>query len=88
MLRNRHYLGDEFYPKIIDEETLYRAAVEKERRMKAFNRGKKQKSVPVIRVPTEFYVNITQPVCDQSPAELAESLYGQIGIRGKNNGNS
>ena len=29
MLQNKHYLGDEFYPPIIDEETFEKARVEK-----------------------------------------------------------
>ena len=31
MLQNKHYLGDEFYPPIIDEETFEKAREEKKK---------------------------------------------------------
>jgi hypothetical protein len=55
ILTKRRYLGDGFYPAIVDAETFGRAAAEKERRVKKLNRGNLFKSRPHRAVPSEFF---------------------------------
>nr|WP_270850915.1 integrase [Lactobacillus delbrueckii] len=38
MMANRHYLGDDFYPAIIDKDTFDKAEAEKQRRAEALGR--------------------------------------------------
>lgn len=43
LLQNPHYLGDEFYLAIIDQETFDAFAVERQRRVEALGRDKREK---------------------------------------------
>ena len=77
MMENKHYLGDDFYPAIIDAET-YRAA-QQERRRRAERLGRtnllKRKAVP--KVPVSFSL---KPVVNyyDNPVKQAEYLYSLI----------
>lgn len=83
ILTKRRYLGDGFYPAIVDTETFGRAAAERERRMKKLNRGNLFKSRPPRAVPSEFFFaeeaqeNAAE---EDTPARRAERLYGRIRI--------
>lgn len=77
ILENKRYLGDSFYPAIIDAET-YRAA-QQERRRRAERLGRtnllKRKAVP--KVPVSFPL---KPVVNyyDNPVKQAEYLYSLI----------
>jgi hypothetical protein len=77
ILENKRYLGDSFYPAIIDAET-YRAA-QQERRRRAERLGRtnllKRKAVP--KVPVSFSL---KPVVNyyDNPVKQAEYLYSLI----------
>lgn len=77
MLRNKHYLGDDFYPPIIDKETFDKA--EGVRLERASTQGKIRKLEKTInpRVNTNF----TIPKVDityTDPFKQAEYVYGLI----------
>lgn len=78
MLQNKHYLGDEFYPAIIDRETFEAAEEERLRRCIAFgrvNRPKKEKRE--WRIPVCF----TMESCEkelEDPYEQAAYIYSLI----------
>lgn len=58
ILRNRYYLGDEYYPAIIDADTFITA--EEERFKRAFHLGRirEPKEEPsVVAFPTSFHLN-------------------------------
>ena len=77
MMENRHYLGDDFYPAIIDVDTFTEAMLERERRMKALGRTDRIK-VPTIRTaPVSFHFGEVKAYHDD-PAEQAEYLYSLI----------
>ncbi len=77
LLSNKHYLGDSFYPAVIDEGTFYKTQEEITRRAEALGRtgrkSKPQEVKPFMRFKlgelTEHY---------DSPARQAEYIYSQI----------
>ena len=54
MMANRHYLGDDFYPAIIDSETFDKAEAEKQHRAEALGRLDRKKEKPAQVIPTNF----------------------------------
>jgi hypothetical protein len=54
MLRNTRYLGDEFYPPIIDKDTFNTAEAERIMRAERLGRTKKSKQVKEVVYPTTF----------------------------------
>ncbi len=54
MLQNKQYLGDEFYPPIIDEETFEKAGVEKQKRAEKLGRIWEPKDEPETDYPVTF----------------------------------
>ena len=78
MLQNPHYLGDDFYPAIIDRETFDAFETERIRREKALGRDDRQKStVAVLPAPTAFWMRKkTQTFSD--PYRQAEYMYSLI----------
>lgn len=84
ILTKRRYLGDGFYPAIINAETFGRAAAERERRMKKLNRGNLFKPRPHRTVPAEFFfANEVDGTAteEDTPARRAERLYSRIQIK-------
>lgn len=77
IMENRRYLGDDFYPAIIDVDTFTEAMLERERRMKALGRTDRIK--PVIRktAPVHFRFRESKEYHD-SPSAQAEYLYSLI----------
>lgn len=55
ILQNRRYLGDDFYPPLINEETYSRTLQERERRMKALSRTNLLKPKVPKTAPAEFF---------------------------------
>lgn len=81
MLGRKCYLGDDFYPKIIDEETFSKANAELYRRAAETHRiGKSFSKKPVIH--TEFVFE-TQQFHYENPFQQAEYIYSLIGIKVK-----
>lgn len=77
LMTNQHYLGDDFYPQIIDAETYTRAKVEIAKRAAALGRENIVKKERVFTVPTQFFVLDIDKHFDD-PTEQAEYLYSRI----------
>lgn len=86
ILQNRRYLGDDFYPPLIDEETYSRTLQERERRMKALSRTNLLKPKIPKTAPAEFFFSDKDSLHKGTPAEVAEYLYSMIRIKEKTNG--
>ncbi len=77
MMENKHYLGDDFYPAIIDQETFDKAAEKRIRRAGTLGRLNFKKEGKVIAAPTRFhFAEITERYED--PRRQAEYLYSLI----------
>lgn len=77
ILRNKHYLGDDFYPAIIDEETFQAADDELKRRSTKLGRDDKFKETPAKKAPILFrFKDITEYF--DNPIKQAEYLYSLI----------
>ena len=77
MLANRRYLGDDFYPQIIDHNTFRAVQQERRKRAKKLGRDHFVSEIPVLEVPTEFEMRTAAKHYDNS-AEQAEYLYTLI----------
>lgn len=77
MLQNPQYLGDEFYPPIIDEETFEKAKVEKQKRAEKLGRIWEPKDVPEKDYPVKFKA---KPMVQkyEDPYKQAEYAYSLI----------
>lgn len=85
ILQNKHYLGDEYYPSIIDLDTFNAAQTERISRAKKLGRIYESKEEPVVVYPTNFYMN--QETKDFSdPFEQAEYAYSLIELEVNENG--
>lgn len=82
MLKNPVYLGDGYYPQIIDAELF--AAVQEERRRRYAARGSPTTAAPINTVPirTRFHV-LEIEESYEDPARQAEYIYGRIKARAK-----
>ena len=76
-MENRHYLGDDFYPAIIDVNTFTDAMLERERRMKALGRTDRIKPAAIKTAPVYFRFGEVKAYYDD-PAAQAEYLYTLI----------
>ena len=72
-----HYLGDSFYPTIIDKKTYQKAQEERKRRATALGRNNKQTQMKTIQIPTHFYMDEVTVLHD-NPMKQAEYLYSLI----------
>lgn len=86
ILQNRRYLGDDFYPPLIDEETYSRTLQERERRMKALSRTNLLKPKVPKTAPAEFFFSDKDSLHKGTPAEVAEYQYSLIRVKEKTNG--
>lgn len=77
IMENRHYLGDDFYPAIIDVDTFTEAMLERQRRMKALGRTDRIKPAPDKSVPMNFKMREITAFYD-NPVKQAEYLYSLI----------
>ena len=77
MLKNKHYLGDDYYPPIIDTETFKRSEEERLKRAKALGRIFVPKDETIINVSAKFMLGtITQKY--KNPFKQAEYAYSLI----------
>ena len=56
LMETAHYLGDSFYPAIIDEDTYQKAQEERKRRAIKLGRNNKQTQLITLRVPTHSHM--------------------------------
>ena len=77
MLANRRYLGDSFYPQIIDAETFHAAQVEHKKRAKSLRRDHFVSESTVLEVPSEFSISPVLQHFDD-PQKQAEYIYSLI----------
>lgn len=77
LMENEHYLGDNFYPAIIDEDTYRKAQEERKRRAIALGRNNKKTQKKQIQIPTFFHVGEVTTFYD-NPIKQAEYLYNLI----------
>lgn len=78
LLENKHYLGDDYYPAIIDQQTYDRAQAERLRRAKVLGRTNRKKQSPDTRKPpTRFKLAAPEQAYDD-PKQQAEYLYSLI----------
>lgn len=77
MLENKHYLGDDFYPPIIDRKTFCAAQEERKRRAIKLGRDHQKKEHRSIRIPTVFTMKAGAQY-DPNPQNQAEYLYSLI----------
>ena len=78
LLNNRHYLGDAFYPAIIDEDTFTKAVLEGDRRSEKLGRNNRVPAPKVRKIPTRFTFIESIAIQGVTPAEQAEYLYSLI----------
>lgn len=77
MLQNKHYLGDEFYPQIIDEETFEKANEERQKRAERLGRIREPKEEAKINYAVRFTVKTLEQKYD-NPFRQAEYAYSLI----------
>jgi hypothetical protein len=78
ILQNRRYVGDDFYPALIDQETFDQVASEIKRRAAALGRVNMKKRKTITRaVPTRFHISKTDKQFE-NPKTQAEYLYSLI----------
>lgn len=77
MMETRHYLGDDFYPAIIDADVFNRAHEERLRRAAALGRLNKVTQKKTRSTPTHFYFLEIEKHFDL-PAKQAQYMYSRI----------
>ena len=77
MMGNRHYMGDDFYPAIIDVNTFTEAMLERQHRAKKLGRTDRIKPPVKKTAPTTFTLGKIKEFYDD-PAKQAEYLYSLI----------
>ena len=77
IMQNKHYLGDDFYPAIIDKETFIAAGREIRSRSAKLGRNDRFKEIPEKKAPILFrFGDITEYF--DNPVKQAEYLYSLI----------
>lgn len=77
MMQNKHYLGDDFYPAIIDKDSFDAVEVELNKRSTKLGRNNRYNTPKVKRPPTAFPLgDITENY--DNPIRQAEYLYSLI----------
>lgn len=77
MMRNRHYLGDDFYPAIIDKEIFDAVEEELSKRSSMLGRNDRRTETKVKKPPTAFRIGeITENYFN--PMMQAEYIYSLI----------
>ena len=77
LMETTHYLGDDFYPAIIDKDTFRKAQEERKRRAAALGRDSKKTQMKQIQIPTRFRMGKIKADYD-NPVRQAEYLYSLI----------
>ena len=78
LLRNKHYLGDDFYPAIIDQETFSSFEEELKSREKKLGRDKKPKITKEDKTPPTKFRMAKQNLTYCDPYSWAEYVYSLI----------
>ena len=82
LLQNKHYIGDDFYPAIIDQETFDAAEKERKRREAVLGRDNLPRKGLCAKVPpTKFRMKKGNQVYID-PYERAQYIYGLIESEG------
>ena len=87
MLRNTHYLGDDYYPAIIDQELFDKAEEERQSRANQLGRVRELKVREMPAVPLHFTMGRQTKVI-YDPFEQAEYAYSLIESEMNLNGNN
>ena len=77
MLRNTRYLGDEYYPAIIDLDTFQAVQAERIKRAEKLGRIREPEEEKEVVYPTAFHLNEGTQEFDD-PFQQAEYAYGLI----------
>lgn len=77
LMETTHYLGDSFYPAIIDKDTYQKAQEERKSRATALGRNNKQTQMRKLQIPTRFHMGEVAALYD-NPVKQAEYLYSLI----------
>lgn len=77
MMRNNHYLGDDFYPAIMDKESFDAVEAELSKRSTKLGRNDRYNSPKAKRPPTAFRLGDISENYD-NPIRQAEYLYSLI----------
>lgn len=77
LLKTQHYIGDEFYPAIIDETIFQNAQVELVKRAAALGRLNRTPKEKALTAPTIFTIRDIKRLFP-NPAEQAEYIYSLI----------
>ena len=77
LLMTEHYLGDDFYPAIIDKETFDRVQTERIKRAAALGRLDQKSTRKTPKIPTQFSIGAIMEHYD-NPATQAEYVYGLL----------
>lgn len=77
LMETAHYLGDSFYPAIIDKDTYQKAQEERKLRATALGRNNKQTQMRKLQIPIHFHMGEVTVLYD-NPVKQAEYLYNLI----------
>lgn len=77
MLGNKKYLGTDYYPQIIDQETFDKTLEEKQKRMDALGRNNRQKLRKEKSLPITFHFKPAE-LSYTDPFEQAKYIYSLI----------
>ena len=77
LLMTEHYLGDDFYPAIIDKETFDRVQTERIKRATALGRLDRKSKRKSPKIPTRFRIEDIGEHYD-NPATQAEYIYSLL----------
>ena len=77
LMETTHYLGDSFYPAIIDKDTYQKAQEERKSRATALGRNNKKTQMRKLQIPTRFHMGEVAALYD-NPVKQAEYLYSLI----------
>ena len=77
LMETAHYLGDDFYPAIIDKATYQKAQEERIRRATKLGRNNKQTQMRKLQIPIRFHMGEVTVLYD-NPVKQAEYLYNLI----------
>lgn len=77
LMETAYYLGDSFYPAIIDKDTYQKVQEERKRRATKLGRNNKQTQMREIQIPTHFHMGEVTTIYD-NPIRQAEYMYSLI----------
>ena len=77
LLMTEHYLGDDFYPAIIDKGTFDQVQAERIKRAAALGRLNRKSTRKTPKIPTQFSIGAIMEHYD-NPTTQAEYVYGLL----------